>query len=85
VKYIALIHNNPEPWQALSQAERDEHNSDADAFLKMVTDHSRSRLAATAAFPTGPGSDVTPRRRDYDLPMRSARRQSCRRRKWSGM
>jgi hypothetical protein len=52
VKYIALIHNNPEAWQALSQAERDEHNRDADAFLKMVTDHSRSRLAATA-FPQG--------------------------------
>src|SRR6266536_1928767 len=34
VKYIALIHNNPAAWQALSQAERDEHNRDADTFLE---------------------------------------------------
>jgi hypothetical protein len=33
VKYIGLIHNNPEAWQALSQGERDEHDRDADAFL----------------------------------------------------
>jgi hypothetical protein len=38
VKYIALIHNNPAAWQALSQEERDEHNRDADAFLQMVTE-----------------------------------------------
>jgi hypothetical protein len=38
VRYIALIHNNPAAWQALSQEERDEFNSDADVFLKMVTD-----------------------------------------------
>ena len=37
MKYIALIHNNPAAWQALSQEERDQHNSDADAFLEMVT------------------------------------------------
>jgi hypothetical protein len=37
VKYIALIHNNPEAWKALSQAERDEHNSDADTFLEAIT------------------------------------------------
>src|SRR6266511_2439389 len=34
VKYIALIHNNPAAWQALSQAERDAFNADADAFLR---------------------------------------------------
>ena len=38
MRYIALIHNNPAAWQALSQQERDEFNSDADVFLKMVTD-----------------------------------------------
>jgi hypothetical protein len=38
VKYIALIHNNPAAWQALSQVERDTHDADADVFLKMVTD-----------------------------------------------
>lgn len=38
MKYISQIHNNPAAWQALSQTERDEFNSDADAFLKMVTE-----------------------------------------------
>jgi hypothetical protein len=37
VKFIALIHNNPAAWQALSQAERDEHNADADSFLEWLT------------------------------------------------
>jgi hypothetical protein len=37
MKYIGLIHNNPEAWQALSQEERDRHNSDADAFLERLT------------------------------------------------
>jgi hypothetical protein len=36
VKYIALIHNNPAAWQALSQAERDTHNSDADVYLERL-------------------------------------------------
>jgi hypothetical protein len=38
MKYIALIHNNPAAWQALSQEERDRHDADADAFLAMVTE-----------------------------------------------
>jgi hypothetical protein len=38
VRYIALIHNNPAAWQALSQAERDEHNRDADVFLQQLTE-----------------------------------------------
>jgi hypothetical protein len=38
VKYIALIHNNPAAWQALSEAERDSFNSDADAFLARLTE-----------------------------------------------
>jgi hypothetical protein len=38
LKYIALIHNNPAAWQALSQSERDQHNRDADAFLEKVTE-----------------------------------------------
>jgi len=37
VKYIQLIHNNPAAWEALSQAERDAHNRDADVFLDMLT------------------------------------------------
>ena len=38
MRYIALIHNNPAAWQALSQAERDEHNADADVFLERLTE-----------------------------------------------
>jgi hypothetical protein len=38
MKYIALIHNNPAAWQALSQADRDRHDADADTFLEMVTE-----------------------------------------------
>ena len=38
MKYIALIHNNPAAWKALSQTERDKHNSDADVYLEMLTD-----------------------------------------------
>ncbi|HEV8248683.1 MAG TPA: YciI family protein [Gaiellaceae bacterium] len=38
MKFIALIHNNPAAWQALSQAERDQHNSDADVFLERLTE-----------------------------------------------
>jgi hypothetical protein len=34
VKYIALIHNNPDAWRALTQEQRDEHNRDADVFLE---------------------------------------------------
>jgi len=37
MKYIALIHNSPEAWQALSQEERDQFNSDADVFLKELS------------------------------------------------
>ncbi len=38
MKYIALIHNNPAAWQALSQTERNEYNSEADSFLKMLSE-----------------------------------------------
>jgi hypothetical protein len=37
VRYIALIHNNPAAWQGLSQAERDQHDRDAEAFLDAIT------------------------------------------------
>ena len=36
MRYIAMIHNNPAAWQALSQAERDQHNRDADIFLQRL-------------------------------------------------
>jgi hypothetical protein len=43
----ALIHNNPSAWQALSQAERDRHDADADEFLKMVTESGELELLQT--------------------------------------
>jgi hypothetical protein len=46
VKYIALIHNNPAAWQALSQTERDEYNSDADTFLEGLTESGELRGGA---------------------------------------
>lgn len=36
MKYIVLIYNNPAAWQALSQAERDQHNSDAEVYLERL-------------------------------------------------
>jgi hypothetical protein len=38
MKYIALVYNNPGAFEALSQADRDELMSEADAFLKEFTD-----------------------------------------------
>ena len=46
MKYIALIHNNPAAWRALSQAERDEHDRAADVFL--------SRLRESGELAGGP-------------------------------
>jgi hypothetical protein len=46
MKYIALIQNNPAAWQAMSQAERDKHNSDADVYLE--------RLVASGELLDGP-------------------------------
>jgi len=37
MKYIALIHNNPDAWEALSRAERDAFNSDAERHLEAMT------------------------------------------------
>jgi hypothetical protein len=38
VKYIAMIHNNPEAWAALPQGERDAFEQNAAAFLKALTE-----------------------------------------------
>jgi hypothetical protein len=38
MKFIALIHNNPAAWQALSQDERDEHNRDAEAYIHRLVE-----------------------------------------------
>jgi hypothetical protein len=62
VKYIELIHNNPAAWQALSQAERDEHNRDADAFLEMLT--KSGELVGGAVVLAHPSNAKTVRVRD---------------------
>jgi hypothetical protein len=38
VKYLALIYNNPGAFEALSQRERNEMMSEADAFFKELTE-----------------------------------------------
>jgi hypothetical protein len=62
MKYIALIHNNPAAWQALSQPERDQHNRDADAFLEMVT--KSGELVGGAVVLAHPSNAKTVRVRD---------------------
>jgi hypothetical protein len=62
MKYIALIHNNPAAWQALSQDERDEHNSDADDFLARATES--GELAGGAVVLAHPSNAKTVRVRD---------------------
>jgi hypothetical protein len=62
MKYIALIHNNPAAWQALSQAERDRHDADADEFLKMITES--GELAGGAVVLAHPSSAKTVRVRN---------------------
>jgi hypothetical protein len=38
MKYVALVYNNPGAFEALSQTERDELMSEADAYLKEFTE-----------------------------------------------
>jgi hypothetical protein len=38
MKYVALIYNNPGAFEAMSQSERDQLMSEADAYLKEFTD-----------------------------------------------
>ena len=38
MKYVALIYNNPGAFEAMSQTERDQLMSEADAYLKEFTD-----------------------------------------------
>ena len=38
MKYVALVYNNPGAFEALSQTERDELMSEADAYLKQFTE-----------------------------------------------
>jgi hypothetical protein len=62
MRYIALIHNNPAAWQALSQGERDAFDSDADAFLQMVTQS--GELVGGAVVLAHPSNAKTVRVRD---------------------
>jgi hypothetical protein len=62
VKYIALIHHNPEAWEALSQAERDAFNSDAEVFLETVT--KSGELVGGAVVLAHPSNAKTVRVRD---------------------
>jgi hypothetical protein len=62
MRYIALIHNNPAAWQALSQTERDEHNRDADVFLERLSES--GELLGGAVVLAHPSNAKTVRVRD---------------------
>jgi hypothetical protein len=62
VKYIALIHNNPAAWEALSQDERDQHNRDADVYLRRLTES--GELAGGAVVLAHPSNAKTVRVRN---------------------
>lgn len=62
MRFIALIHNNPAAWQALSQDERDEHNRDADAYLERLT--ASGELVAGAVVLAHPSNARTVRVRE---------------------
>lgn len=38
MKYLVLIHNNPSAWEQLPQAEREQHNRDAEAYLEQIAE-----------------------------------------------
>jgi hypothetical protein len=63
VKYIAMIiHNNPAAWEALSQAEKDQHDRDADAYLETITES--GELLGGAVVLSHPSHAKTVRVRD---------------------
>ena len=62
LRYISLIHNNPAAWQALSQAERDQHDADADVFLERLTES--GELLGGAVVLAHPSNAKTVRVRD---------------------
>jgi hypothetical protein len=62
MRYIALIHNNPAAWQGLSQADRDQHNADADGFLERLTES--GELLGGAVVLAHPSNARTVRVRD---------------------
>jgi hypothetical protein len=62
MKYVALVYNNPGAFESLSQAERDELMSAADAYLKEFTE-SGELLSGGAAL-ADPSTGKTVRVRD---------------------
>lgn len=62
MRYIALIHHNPAAWEALSQAERDAFNRDAEVFLEGVT--KSGELVGGAVVLAHPSNAKTVRVRD---------------------
>jgi hypothetical protein len=62
MKYIALVYNNPAAFESLSQSERDELMSAADAYLKEFTE-SGELLSGGAAL-ADPSTGKTVRVRD---------------------
>jgi hypothetical protein len=58
VKYVALVYNNPGAFEALSQAEREQLMTDADAYLKEFTDSGELLSGGTALADPSTGKTV---------------------------
>ena len=62
MKYVALVYNNPGAFEALSQTERDELMSEADAFLKEFTESGELLDGGVALADSSNGKTVRVRR-----------------------
>src|SRR5262249_57894167 len=58
MKYVALVYNNPGAFEALSQSERDELMSEADAYLKQFTESGELLGGGTALADPSTGKTV---------------------------
>jgi hypothetical protein len=50
MKYVALVYNNPGAFEALSQSERDEFMSEADAYIKQFSESGELLLEGSLAL-----------------------------------
>lgn len=62
MKYVALVYNNPGAFEALTEAERNELMSEADAYLKQFTES--GELVSGGAALADPSTGKTVRVRD---------------------
>ncbi|MDR2984243.1 MAG: YciI family protein, partial [Nocardiopsaceae bacterium] len=58
MKYVALVYSNPGAFEALSQTERDELMTEADAYLKEFTESGELLNAGTGLADPSTGKTV---------------------------